>query len=888
MNTITTPTILLVDDEPRNLDVLHHSLRKSGFKVLVAINGEEALIRVSRTRPDLILLDVNLPGIDGFETCRRIHAMDAGKDVPIIFITMDTDVVDKVKGLEIGAVDYITKPFQPEEVVARIDRHLTIRNLQQQLEEQNAQLQQEIAERKQAEKNYKSLFEAIPDDAFVLDWDWRYVVVNKSSWEHTAFTKDDIIGKKITDVYPQMTTSPFWPAYQKAMLERLPGREEAEFVFETGEKGWYELRIFPVPGGILVISRDMTERKQAEEALRKSEYELSTIFHSTPTPMLVLDKERRVRKTNRAASVFSRKSEADMQGSGCGNALNCIHVHDHPQGCGFGPNCPECLVRRSALETMKTGIAHSAVETFFTAVQDGKEHQLCMLISTDRIEIDDEHMALVNIQDITERKQAEAALQEAHNMLLIAEKTAKAGSWKWELKTNKVTWSENMCRLHGIEPEDFDSTFETAMKFIHSDDVNDVTDNVQKMLSEKHEALFEYRILTATNTLKFVQGMNQLFFDKDGNIVEVMGMVQDITERKQAEIIQDAQLRLIEYAVNHSIRDYIRKFLDEAEALTGSTIGFYHFVEDDQETLSLQTWSTNTLQNMCTAEGEGQHYPISEAGVWVDCIHERKAMVHNDYATLPHKKGLPEGHAPIIRELVAPVIRGGKIVAILGVGNKKNDYVEHDVRLVQQLADNGWESIIRKRAEEALQESLKKYETLFGTFPWVSLSQIMWVRLSKPIQWRKRFWAFPKKHKNSGLLTASNGNLSTSMELPCSPKNTPVSGRWKRTGSFRMSKWGSYKAPAKSPGLTSLPPQFLLKNMAWSSRISTSPRASRPKTASKPLCGKKRCCWRKFITASKTICKLYPACSISRPFIRTTNRFSTSCATASAASTRWR
>jgi len=187
----------------------------------------------------------------------------------------------------------------------------------------------------------------------------------------------------------------------------------------------------------------------------------------------------------------------------------------------------------------------------------------------------------------------------------------------------------------------------------------------------------------------------------------------DITERKREEKVQAAELRLIEYATHHSVIELLRKFLDEIEALTGSNIGFYHFLADDQESILLQTWSTNTLENMCRAEGEGLHYPISEAGVWVDCIHERRPVIHNDYASLPHKRGLPEGHAPVIRELVVPVFRGDRIVAILGTGNKKTDYDEHDLKMVQQLADLAWETVVRKQTEEALCESQQLLSNVF-------------------------------------------------------------------------------------------------------------------------------------------------------------------------------
>ncbi len=188
------------------------------------------------------------------------------------------------------------------------------------------------------------------------------------------------------------------------------------------------------------------------------------------------------------------------------------------------------------------------------------------------------------------------------------------------------------------------------------------------------------------------------------------GAIADISERKVQEALQASHLRLVDYAVDHTVIDLLRKFLDEAEVLTESQIGFFHFVKDDQETLSLQTWSTNTLETMCKARGDGLHYPISQAGVWVDCVGEGHPVVHNDYNALSYKKGMPEGHAPVQRELVVPVLRGQKVVAILGVGNKPAYYGDEDIQMVQNLADSAWEIVVRKRAEEKLQKAHQQLE----------------------------------------------------------------------------------------------------------------------------------------------------------------------------------
>ncbi|MFB2969771.1 EAL domain-containing protein [Aerosakkonema sp. BLCC-F183] len=149
--------ILVVDDHPANLKLLFSFLKSSGFKVLVAENGESAIEKLNEVSPNLILLDIMMPGIDGFETCRRLKASVATKDIPVIFMTALTDNINKIKGLSIGAVDYITKPFQQEEVLARVKLHLKLRSLTKTLEAQNQLLKQEIAARISAETELQKL-----------------------------------------------------------------------------------------------------------------------------------------------------------------------------------------------------------------------------------------------------------------------------------------------------------------------------------------------------------------------------------------------------------------------------------------------------------------------------------------------------------------------------------------------------------------------------------------------------------------------------------------------------------------------------------------------------------------------------------------------------------
>ncbi|MHB8910843.1 MAG: response regulator [Syntrophales bacterium] len=198
--------------------------------------------------------------------------------------------------------------------------------------------------------------------------------------------------------------------------------------------------------------------------------------------------------------------------------------------------------------------------------------------------------------------------------------------------------------------------------------------------------------------------------DADGVVIGAVLVFRDVSEERLSRRLIDTRLALIEYAASHTLDELLTKALDEISEYAGSPIGFIHFVEDDQETLSLQQWSTRTLKEFCQAQGKGLHYPLTQAGVWADCAREKKTVLHNDYQSLPQKKGMPAGHATVIRELVVPVMRNGMVVAILGVGNKPADYTERDVETVSYLADVTWHIVEQKRAEEELRTTNRQLE----------------------------------------------------------------------------------------------------------------------------------------------------------------------------------
>ncbi|HEY9893761.1 MAG TPA: response regulator, partial [Candidatus Sericytochromatia bacterium] len=281
--TINKGVIVIVDDKPTNLGVLFDFLTDSGFKVLVAQDGESAIQKVEYAHPDLILLDVMMPGIDGFETCRRLKENESTQDIPVIFMTALSDTAAKVKGFSLGAVDYVTKPVQQEEVKARVTTHLTIRNLQKRLQTQNLHLQQEIRERQQAEasrreaeEKYRSIFENATEGIFQVTPEGRYITANPALARILGYDSPEELMSQVTNFIQQLYVQPMLREDLDALLLRYDFVSDVESQVYRQDRLiiWISENIRTVKdadGTLLYYEgtvADITERRKTEDALR--------------------------------------------------------------------------------------------------------------------------------------------------------------------------------------------------------------------------------------------------------------------------------------------------------------------------------------------------------------------------------------------------------------------------------------------------------------------------------------------------------------------------------------------------------------------------------------------------------------------------------------------
>jgi PAS domain S-box-containing protein len=267
----TPETLLLVDDNPTNLQVLYQTLEGYGYKLLLAKNGEDALNIVEKVHPALILLDIMMPGMDGYEVCQRIKNNPETADAVVIFLSALDDVQDKVKGFSVGAVDYVSKPFKSDEVIARVENHIKIRQLEKSLEKKNRQLEVDNA----------IILQSMGEGLLGVDKSGAITFMNPAAEAITGWTQEDAHGKNFHDLFMHTDKKGRrYPSEQNQVLNTIVDHVERHCDDEVmwskdGKAIPVEYTVTAIEGEIdvssaCVVFKDITDRKQREEALNQA------------------------------------------------------------------------------------------------------------------------------------------------------------------------------------------------------------------------------------------------------------------------------------------------------------------------------------------------------------------------------------------------------------------------------------------------------------------------------------------------------------------------------------------------------------------------------------------------------------------------------------------
>lgn len=434
--------ILIVDDTPAGLQLLTRILSDNGYHVRPATDGPLALQSVAAKLPDLILLDIKMPGMDGIEVCRRLKLDQRSRDIPVIFISAVRNPEAKIQGFEVGGLDFINKPFEAGEVLARVETHLRLSELTKCLEqkvaertieltEANCKLQLEISERIESEKKLREseerlraakeasldsflAFQAERDDRGRII-DFIFTDMNAKAEQMLQVSRDSLIGKRMCEELPINKTNGFFEKYKNVVETGAPLEEEFYLPDTHVPAAWRYHQVVKLGDGIAISHRDITERKKTEEALRES--------------LDLLD------ATQRLAHVGGWEWDVEQQTMAWTDETYRIH--------GMKPgdlvlNSPEHIDRSIACyDPADRQIIKSA---FSRCVAEGEPYDLTFpLTRTDGSRIWIQTMAhavkkgdrvvkvVGNIIDITERKQAEEALSEKEAYLRGVFRASPAG-----------------------------------------------------------------------------------------------------------------------------------------------------------------------------------------------------------------------------------------------------------------------------------------------------------------------------------------------------------------------------------------------------------------------------------------------------------------------------
>jgi PAS domain S-box-containing protein len=438
-----TPTVLIIDDTPVNLGIIAESLESRGLRLVVAQDGMEGLQRAAFVKPDLILLDVMMPGIDGFEVCRRLKTNDDTADIPVIFMTALAETEHKITGFQVGGVDYITKPMQIDEVIARVGTHLKLKAMQQQLQQQNAQLQEqqamlelrvkhrtaelsvsnrllleEIEERKRIEeelalreREFRTLAENSPDAIVRYDRNCRRIYFNRAYAEAVGLATDQALGKTPQECW--WIVSPSAEEYTARLLRVMDAAETDELQMEMRDKeGNPVYRIMSlIPEfddnnqvvSVLSISHDITGIKRMETMLRRSELEFRSLAENSPQMIVRYDRDCR--------RIYINPAYEHQTGIALETAW---HKTPYEVWKPLMP-CEEFVVRLKRV--METGLADRVL--FEWHDRDGSlvTHDMHVVAEYD----EERHVigALVLGHNITELKATERRLEESRRQLRI-------------------------------------------------------------------------------------------------------------------------------------------------------------------------------------------------------------------------------------------------------------------------------------------------------------------------------------------------------------------------------------------------------------------------------------------------------------------------------------
>ncbi|WP_293348854.1 MULTISPECIES: PAS domain-containing protein [unclassified Microcoleus] len=591
--------ILIVDDHPESLRLLSKLLSDRGYQVRPTQDGKLALKFARSTPPDLILLDIMMPGLDGYQVCQQLKAAPETKDIPVIFISSLNETFDKVKAFSLGAIDYITKPFQIEELVARVESQMHLSRLSRQVVAQNARLEAEIEERKRVEAQLResqqwlsAVIKMNPNVLYVYDViEQRILYLNRELYIDLGYSLEEI-QQMPAAFLPNLIHPDDLPAFSEHMRRIQTSKDGESFEFEyqiehkNGEFRWFFSRdtvfsrtVEGKPWKILGTATEISDRKQAEFELKTA---LAALERQIKQRFLLETISLEIRYSLKQDQVFET---AVAQIGRIFNADYCS-IHTYKE---------DPIPRLSCVGQYKKSEIKSLLDLGITLIDNPHAE---FVLSQDKVVVSDDvfaepllekyrdlccqiglnsmmcirtsyqgkangmiclhqydlprhwtqneirllkavaaqmGIAIAQANLLEQDKEQRLKLQKSEASLAAAQKIAHIGNWEFDIVTNKNIWSEEVFRIFGLDSAAPEPTYIELLQMYHPEDRELFQQTVSLGISQGTSYKKELRILHPSGQIRYLETRGEAIFNKSLEVIKLFGTVMDITDRKEAE-----------------------------------------------------------------------------------------------------------------------------------------------------------------------------------------------------------------------------------------------------------------------------------------------------------------------------------------------------------------